>query len=80
MALFKPLERKLKGGKYIELFIDGIWACDENEVPLLFRKTKTIFTDEEGKRWRLIKSKRALKEYKRHQRDSEKQNTQKKAG
>lgn len=68
MALFEPLDVKLTRGRYIKLFIDGVWACDEDGVPLLHRNrnSKVMFTDWDGRRWRRIKSKKAFKEYKRH--------------
>ncbi len=56
MALFEPLDVKRIRGKYIKLFIDGVWACDEDGVPLLHRNRnrKVMFTDWDGRRWRRI--------------------------
>lgn len=81
MALFKPLNPKLRHGRYVKLLIDGVWACDEDGVPLLHRNrnSKVMFTDWEGRRWKRIKSKKALDEYKRHQGKFEKAKGNKKA-
>ncbi len=80
MALFKRLDPKLRRRRYIKLFMDGVWACDEDGVPLLHRNrnSKVMFTDWDGRRWRRIKSKKALDDYKRHQGKFEKGKADKK--